>query len=203
MIKKKGIMFIISAPSGAGKTTLCHELIKICSGLKISVSYTTREPRGGEIDGVHYFFVKNDEFNKMIEAGDFLEWAMVHGNLYGTSKAKINEILGQGFDVLLDIDVQGGKLLKGKIQDSVMIFILPPNMKSLKERLRGRMTDSESIILQRITKAKDEIKEYKYYDYVIVNNTLDEAIIQLKSIVYAERLKVLRTDHNWINKNFL
>lgn len=196
-------MFIISAPSGAGKTTLCNELIKVCSGLKISISYTTRNPRNGEIHGIHYFFIKKDEFNKMIDAGDFLEWAEVHGNLYGTSKEKIYEMISQGFDILLDIDVQGGKLIKEKIPESVMIFILPPSMKSLEKRLKGRMSDSEDAILQRIKKAKDEIREYKHYDYVIVNNTLDEAIIQLKSIVYAERQRVLRIDHNWINKNFL
>lgn len=203
MIKRKGIMFIISAPSGTGKTTLCHKLLNTYSGLNISVSYTTRNPREGEIDGIHYFFVSEKEFNDMINADEFLEWAKVHGNLYGTSKIKINEILAQGFDVLLDIDVQGGRLIKEKITDSVMVFILPPNMKLLEERLRGRMSDSEETILQRIKKAKDEIREYKYYDYVIVNDTLEEAVIQLKSVIIAERLRVSRTDNHWITKNFL
>ncbi len=203
MIKRKGIMFIISAPSGAGKTTLCHELLNTCSGLNISVSYTTRNPREGEIDGIHYFFVSEKEFNDMIKAGEFLEWAKVHGNLYGTSKIKIKEILAQGFDVLLDIDVQGGRLIKEKIKDSVMVFILPPSMKLLEERLRGRMSDSEETILQRIKKSKDEIREYKYYDYVIVNDALQEAVIQLKSLILAERLRVSRANNNWITKNFL
>lgn len=203
MIKRKGIMFIISAPSGGGKTTLCNKLRKTCSGLNISVSYTTRNPRQGEIDGVHYFFIKEDVFNDMILADEFLEWARVYRNLYGTSKRKINEILGQGIDVLLDIDVQGGKLLREKIPDSVMIFILPPSLKILEERLKGRMSDSEDKILERIKSAKDEIREYKYYDYVIVNNTIEEAIIQLKSVIFAERSRISRTDHNWIIKNFL
>lgn len=203
MTKRKGIIFIISAPSGAGKTTLCHKLLETCSGLNISVSYTTRKPRDGEIDGVHYFFVNEDVFKDMILADEFLEWAKVHGNLYGTSKIKINEILMQGVDAVLDIDVQGGKLIRGKIPDSVMIFILPPSMKILEDRLKGRKSDSEETILERIKRAKDEIAEYKHYDYVIVNNTLEEAIVQLKAAIFAERSRVSRTDHNWIEKNFL
>ncbi len=202
-MNRKGILFIISAPSGAGKTTLCSRLQNICSGLKISVSYTTRNPRQGEIDGVHYFFVKEKNFNKMISNGEFAEWAKVHDNLYGTSKGKIDEMVTQGFDVLLDIDVQGGKQIKENIPDSVQIFILPPNMKVLEERLRNRMSDSEDIILRRISRAQVEIEEYKRYDYVIVNNTLDEALFELKSIVLAERAKVSRADHKWIIKNFL
>ena len=200
---RKGILFIISAPSGAGKTTICHKLIETRPSLRISVSYTTRNPRPGETDGVHYFFVKEDAFNEMVSRGEFAEWARVHENLYGTSKAKIQEMVMQGTDVLLDIDVQGGKIIKEKIPDSVLIFVLPPGMKILEERLRGRMSDSEDVILKRIKRAKDEIREYKHYDYVIVNNILEDAVHEIESIMLAERAKVSRTDHNWIRNNFL
>ncbi len=203
MMNRKGIMFIISAPSGAGKTTLCYKLVEICSKLCISVSYTTRKPRQGEIDGVHYHFVNDDTFNNMILADEFLEWAKVHDHLYGTSKKKTDEILTQGLDILLNIDVQGSRLLRANIPDSVLIFILPPSMEILEKRLKGRMSDSEETILKRIKKAKNEIMEYKHYDYVIVNNILEEALIQLKSVVIAERLKVSRTEHIWIKENFL
>lgn len=202
-MSRKGIMFIISAPSGAGKTTLCHKLLEACSGLYLSISYTTRKPRQGEIEGIHYHFVSEDIFKEMISSDEFIEWAKVHDNYYGTAKKKTEEILNQGLDILFDIDVQGGKLLRAKISDTVLIFVLPPNMEILEKRLRGRMSDSEETIIKRIGKAKEEIMEYKYYDYVIVNNTIEDALNQLKSIVNAERLKVLRINQGWIQDNFL
>lgn len=201
--ERKGIVFIISAPSGAGKTTLCHKLLCSCEGLKISVSYTTRQPRGNEAHGIDYFFVSRDEFLRMVEENFFLEWALVHGNLYGTAKNTIDNYILQGFDVLLDIDVQGGRIIKDKIPEAVAIFILPPSMKILEERLRNRMTDCEAEISQRLIKAKDEIREYRYYDYVIVNDVLSDSLLQLRSIIYAERLKVNRADHEWIKEKFI
>lgn len=201
--KRKGIIFIISAPSGAGKTTLCHKLLDSCEGLKISVSYTTRQPRGSEVNGIDYFFVSWDEFLRMIETNIFLEWALVHGNLYGTAKDTIDNYIHQGFDVLLDIDVQGGRIVKDKIPEAVTIFILPPSLKTLEERLRNRMTDCEEDISKRLIRAKEEIKEYSYYDYVVVNDILSDSLLQLRSIICAERLKVIRADHEWIKENFI
>jgi guanylate kinase len=200
---EKGILFIVSAPSGAGKTTLCNNAALKCRGVKLSVSYTTRKPRQGEIDGVHYFFVKESVFKEMISKGEFLEWARVHDNLYGTSKSRIDEMVAQGFDVLLDIDVQGGRQIKEKIPESILIFILPPSMEVLKDRLRKRMSDTEDVIIRRLDRAQDEIREYKYYDYVIVNDDLEYAAAQLKSVIAAERASVSRVNHNWIAKNFL
>lgn len=199
----KGILFIISAPSGAGKTTLCREVMQECTGLKASISYTTRKPRQGEIDGVHYFFVNESTFRDLIYRGEFAEWARVHNNFYGTSKSKINEMVELGFDVLLDIDVQGGMQIKKNIPESVLIFILPPSMDVLRKRLIERMSDSRDEINRRIEKAKDEIIEYKNYDYVIVNDKLIDAVRVLKSIIIAERAAISRANHDWIEKNFL
>ncbi|MCX7913054.1 MAG: guanylate kinase [Thermodesulfovibrionales bacterium] len=200
---RRGIIFIISAPSGTGKTTLCHKLLNVCDGLKISISYTTRKPRGKEINGVDYFFVTQEEFLKMIEANEFLEWATVHGNLYGTVKKVIDDYIMEGRDVLLDIDVQGGKIIKNKIPDAVAIFLLPPSLEILERRLKNRMTENDAVISQRLAKAKDEIKEYRHYDYVVVNDVLEESLLQLKSIIQAERFKVSRVNHEWIDENFI
>lgn len=202
-MQRNGILFIISAPSGAGKTTLCREVIRECTGLKVSISYTTRKPRQGEINGVHYFFVDEATFKTMISNGEFAEWASVHGNLYGTSKSRIDEMVMEGFDVLLDIDVQGGVQVKRDRPESVLIFILPPSIKILKERLIKRMSDSENEIARRMVRARDEISEYKHYDYVIVNETLEDAVLKLKSVIIAERASITRANHEWIARNFL
>lgn len=202
-LNKKGILFIISAPSGTGKTTLCKEVINKCTGLKASVSYTTRKPREGEIEGVHYFFIQENLFKEMIDNDQFIEWAKVHDHFYGTSKNQIKGVIDQGFDVLLDIDVQGGMQIKQKIPDSVLIFILPPSKEVLKERLTNRMSDAEDEIIRRLGRAADEIREYKNYDYVIVNDRLEDAVDKLKSVIVAERASILRANHNCIIKNFL
>lgn len=203
MTRKKGNLFIVSAPSGAGKTTLCQKLFEAVHDIKPSVSYTTRSPRPGEVDGVHYTFVDEGEIRTMIAEGEFVEWAEVHGNFYGTSRRRIEDMVNAGMDVMLDIDVQGARQVREKFPDSVLIFILPPSMDALKKRLAGRMSDSEEVIARRLRKASDEIGEYKNYDYVIVNNDLDEALKEMMSIIIAERAGILRIDHDWVRETFL
>lgn len=199
---KMGNLFVVSAPSGAGKTTLCRRLCEVLPDIRHSVSFTTRKIRPGEIDGVHYVFIDEEEFRSMINAGEFLEWATVHGNFYGTPRSKIIESIESGIDVVLDLDVQGARQIKEKYPDSKLIFILPPSMDELLKRLKGRMTDSKEVIRERMKKAKDEIIEYKNYDYVIVNDIFENALEELKSIVIAERSKIQKIDTNWILQTF-
>ncbi len=199
----RGSIFIVSAPSGAGKTTLCKKLTETTEGIKHSVSYTTREPRKGEKDGRDYFFVSEKEFMEMVRRGEFLEWAEVHGNLYGTSKRYIQEIINTGTDVILDIDTQGARQIRDSAIEATFIFILPPSLKALEERLRKRGTDPEETIRRRLQQARKEISDYKMYDYVIFNIRVDEAVEQLRSIVIAKRLSIKRIDHKTIEKEFL
>lgn len=203
MRQKRGSLFVISAPSGAGKTTLCQKLREIIPDVKFSVSYTTRKPRAGEVDGVHYFFVDEDEFRAMIAEGEFVEWAQVHGNFYGTSKRRIEDIINEGFDVILDIDVQGGRQIREHFPDSVLIFVLPPSMDELKRRLTGRMSDTEDVIKKRLKNAIDEIREYKNYDYVIINDVFDDALEEMVAIIIAERVRTSKIEKDWVKENFL
>lgn len=203
MIKKKGNIFVVSAPSGAGKTTLCQRVRDIIPDIRFSVSYTTRQPREGEINNLHYTFVDEEEFRSMINEGEFVEWAEVHGNFYGTSKKRVEDIINSGFDVLLDIDVQGAKKIREHFPQSVLIFVLPPSMNALRERLSKRMTESEDIIKKRLTNALNEIQFFINYDYVIINDVLDEAVRDLSAIIRAERSKISRIDKDWIIKTFL
>jgi guanylate kinase len=202
-MKRLGNLFVVSAPSGAGKTTLCQRLKDVLGDIKFSVSYTTRPPREGEINDFHYTFVDEEEFRSMISEGEFIEWAEVHGNLYGTSKKRVEDIINNGFDVLLDIDVQGARKIKDFYPQSVLIFVLPPSIEALRDRLSGRATESEDIIRKRIHNAINEIKEFVNYDYVIINNVLDEAVKDLLSIIKAERLKIVNVDKDWIIETFL
>jgi guanylate kinase len=197
-----GDLFVVSAPSGAGKTTLCQRLLSMIEGITFSVSYTTRSPRPDEVDGSDYIFVSEGEFRKMADAGEFAEWAEVHGNLYGTSKKRLSEALDGGMDILLDIDVQGARQLKDAYPDGVFIFVLPPSMDTLSERLRGRMSDTPEVIAGRLQKAVDEIKDYVYYDYVIVNNIFEQALRELEAVVVSRRLSSASVDREWVEKNF-
>jgi len=198
----KGSLFIVSAPSGAGKTTLCRELCKSMPKLKHSVSYTTRLRRSGERDKVHYFFINRTEFRKMIEKGEFAEWAVVYGNFYGTSIEKIEELKGRGYDIILDIDIHGAMQMKQKYKDAVYVFILPPSIKVLQKRLRDRMSDSDDTIKERLAEARDEMRNYKNYDYVILNDDIKTALLELESIVRAARARTEKIDHTLTEKLF-
>ena len=197
-----GMLFIVSAPSGAGKTTLCKELSGVMPSLAHSISHTTRKPRPGEVEGEHYYFVTGDEFRRIADGGGFAEWAAVHGNLYGTSRAELKRLFDLGKDVKLDIDTQGATQIKSSGVPGVFIFILPPSMEELEKRLRGRETDDEEEIKRRLKRAQDEIKSYKEYDYVIVNKDFTVALDALRAVVIAEKNTVDRVDRVWMNEKF-
>lgn len=182
------ILFIVSAPSGSGKSTLVNELFKMVDGLDFSVSYTTRPLRGSEKDGKEYFFVTEEQFEAMISANEFLEYAKVFGNYYGTSRQFLQESENRGRDLLLDIDVQGAAQVKKKVPEAVSIFILPPDREKLEWRLRNRGLDPEEVIRRRLDTARREIENYTKYDYILVNNLLEQSANELKAIVLAERI---------------
>ena len=182
------IVYIVSAPSGSGKSTLVNELFKMVRHLDFSISYTTRPPRGSEQNGKEYFFVSRKEFEAMIAADEFLEYADVFGNYYGTARRFLCEAEARGNDLLLDIDVQGAEQIKQKIPDAVSIFILPPDREKLEWRLRNRGLDSEAVIRRRLDTARREIENYSKYDYILINNLLEQSADELKDIVLAERL---------------
>ncbi len=185
---KMSIVYIVSAPSGSGKSTLVNELFKMVRRLDFSISYTTRPPRGSEQNGKEYFFVSRKEFEAMIAANEFLEHADVFGNYYGTARRFLREAEERGNDLLLDIDVQGARQIKQNIPDAVSIFILPPDREKLEWRLRNRGLDSEEVIRRRLDTARREIENYSKYDYILVNNLLEQSADQLRDIVLAERL---------------
>ncbi len=194
----KGILFVVSAPSGAGKTTMCKRIISCVDNIKPSVSFTTRQPRAGETPDEDYCFVNETEFKAGIDKGRFVEWARVHGNLYGTSKLKLEELINAGHDLLLDIDTQGARQIKKFFDNAVFIFILPPSLKELKVRLEGRMSNSIEDMNRRLERAVEEIKEYYIYDYVIVNHMLENSVKNLEAIIIAERLRSNKIDPEWI-----
>ena len=182
-------VFVISAPSGSGKTTLLGGLLREIRRLHFSVSFTTRKPRGEEKDGTNYHFVTREEFERRIAADEFLEWAEVFGNYYGTHESELDRARQQGRDLVLDIDVQGARQLKEKIPDAVSIFILAPSRAELEKRLRSRDEDSEETIQRRLREAAEEIRNYGTYDYVLVNDDVESSIANLVSIVRAERVR--------------
>ena len=191
-LKRQGVLFIVSAPSGAGKTTISRRALREISGLEMSVSCTTRAPRPGEADGRDYRFLSAAEFRRMSEQGEFAEWAQVHDFLYGTPRKPIDDALAAGRDMLLDIDVQGARQLKERYREAVAVFVLPPSEKELERRLRGRGTDSEEVIRRRLARARDEMDEYRTYDYYVINREVDESVRRLGAIVAAERVRVTR-----------
>lgn len=190
--EERGVMFIVSAPSGAGKTTLCRMAVAHFPGMRFAVSYTTRSPRKGEKEGEDYRFVSKATFQEMLERGEFLEWAEVHGAFYGTPKEDVERMLKEGHDVILDIDVQGAKQIKSKGKEGVYIFIVPPTLKACIERLRKRGLDLEEEIRKRVENAKKELAEALWYDYIIINDRLEEAFERLKSIIIAEKSRAFR-----------
>jgi guanylate kinase len=185
----EGLLYIVSAPSGTGKTTLLKRVMAFFPDMRFSISYTTRPPRPGERDGEDYHFISPAQFQQMVEEGTFAEWAEVLGNRYGTPFDSIREIQSQGIDLILDIDSQGARHIKDRFDGGVFIFILPPSVEALKQRLKARGVDEDEIIRFRVAKAREEMKQAAWYNYVIVNDSADIAAEQLKSIIIAERCR--------------
>ncbi len=190
--RREGVLFVVSAPSGAGKTSLCRELIDSFAYMRQSVSFTTRQIRNGEQDGVDYHFVTPAVFQQMIAQQQLAEWAQVHGNMYGSSRQTLERAALEGIDPLLDIDCQGAAQLKKNCRHGVFIFILPPGLVELERRLRGRGTDADEVISRRLKNAEQEISQASWYDYLIVNDDFQTALQQLSSIVTAERCRAGR-----------
>lgn len=192
MIRRRGTLFVVSAPSGAGKTTLCREVRLRVPDLGYSVSYTTRAPRPGEVDGVDFHFVSEAEFAALRDRGEFAEWAVVHGHLYGTRARTLEAALAEGRDLLLDIDTQGAAQLRRRYPEAVLIFIVAPSLAELEQRLRERRSDAAAEIARRLARAREEIALWRQYDYLVVNRDVKEAVDQLTAIVVAERLRTSR-----------
>jgi guanylate kinase len=187
---RSGNLIIVSGPSGAGKSALVSGVLLSVARLRFSVSYTTRAPRGSERHGVEYFFVGRDEFNSLINGDDFLEWAEVHGNYYGTSRHFVDDLLNAGDDVILDIDVQGAQIIRQKRPDAICVFVMPPSYQVLRQRLEQRRLDNGVVIKQRLKRAWNEVRHFEKYDYVIINGNLDRASDELKSIIVGARCRM-------------
>jgi len=200
---RRGILFIISAPSGTGKTTLCKQLTTNLPDLWHSISYTTRQARLGEEHGREYYFIDEQPFQEMIDRNEFVEWARVYGNLYGTPWKSLTEKIDQGIDVLLEIDVQGAMQVRKRFEDSVSIFILPPSMAVLRSRLQIRASDSPEEIQRRLHKVKEEVWSYREYAYIVRNDDISRSLRDLESIFWSERLKTKRLNMTWLENNFI
>ena len=190
-MSKKGILIVISGPSGAGKGTICKALLER-NEYYLSISATTRSPRKGEKDGINYYFLDRDEFKTKIEEDDFLEYAEVYGNLYGTPRSKVQDMLDSGKDVILEIDIQGALRVKDKVDDGVFIFILPPSMEELKQRIIKRGSETPESLMTRFKSAYQEINYVSKYNYAVVNDTVDKAVRKIESILIAEKCRVDR-----------
>ncbi len=187
--RRRGLLFAISGPSGAGKTTLCNQLVARLPRLHFSISYTTRPQRSGEVDGKDYVFVSKDAFQKMVDAEEFLEWAEVYGHFYGTHRTTISQTLDEGIDLLLEIDEQGAMQLKKTFPEGVFIYLLPPSLDALRTRLQNRGLDSQEEIQMRLKSAPDEMEHFREYTYITVNNDLNQALKELEAVITAERMK--------------
>ncbi len=199
-MNSRGVLFIVSAPSGAGKTTLVRGLLEREPQIGLSISHTTRAPRPGEVDGVAYHFISVERFEAMREAGDFLEWAHVHGNFYGTSRRWLDERLNAGHDVLLEIDWQGAQQVRAQFPEAVSLFVLPPSFEALAQRLTGRGSDAPEVIERRLAAAREEIGHLREFDFVIINNILSQALDEMVAVARAARL--LRTSQMARNPEF-
>jgi guanylate kinase len=191
-LRRRGTLFVVSAPSGAGKTTLCREARLRVPNLAYSVSCTTRAPRPGEVDGVDFRFISREVFIAMCDRGELAEWASVHGNLYGTPARPLETALREGRDVLLDIDTQGATQLRQRYPEAVLVFVVAPSMAELEQRLRERRSDADQDIARRLARAREEIALWKQYDYLIVNRDVKEAMDQLMAVIQAERCRTTR-----------
>jgi guanylate kinase len=185
---------VVSAPSGAGKSTVLERVLERVPGLRFSVSHTTRAPRAGETEGVHYHFVAGEAFEALKDAGDFLEWAKVHGELYGTGRAELEAARRAGVDLLLDLDVQGAAQVRVAIPDAVSIFLLPPSYEALAQRLRGRGADDEATIARRLARAAEEVQLYRHYDYAVVNDDVETCVAAVHTIIAAARCRTSRAE---------
>jgi guanylate kinase len=190
----RGTLFVVSSPSGGGKGTIIQHVLEVVENLSYSVSYTTRAPRLNEVDGREYFFVSRETFDEMVAAGEFLEWACVHGNFYGTAKRQIAQETAAGVDIILEVDVQGASSVRQLLMDSVSVFILPPSPEVLRQRLIARGTDTPEELEIRLRNAPGELNQYSAFDYVIINDEVDKAVGQLASIIYAERARCMRQE---------
>jgi guanylate kinase len=188
----RGILFVVSSPSGGGKGTLIQRVLNKVPNLSYSVSFTTRAPRNGEMDGREYFFVTPENFHEMVTAGEFLEWAEVHGKLYGTARRQVAREISAGRDIILEVDVQGAASVRALMADSVSIFILPPSFEVLRQRLEARGTDSPEELNLRLRNAPNELKDYSAFEYVIINDDADRAADQMTAIIQAERARLSR-----------
>jgi len=200
---RRGILYIVSAPSGAGKTTLCKQIVTSISGVWHSISATTRQSRPGEEHGREYSFIEEQLFHDMVRRDEFLEYAHVYGHWYGTPRGPLMDKIEQGVDVLLEIDVQGALQIKKQFVDAVSIFILPPSMDVLRARLQSRASDSQEEILRRLRKVKDEVWCARGYSYIVQNDDLAQSLRELQSIFQAERLKTQRMDMQWLERSFI
>ena len=199
---KKGLLLVVSGPSGVGKGTICKEYLGKYDDCALSVSATTRSPRDGEVDGVSYFFLSHDEFRKKIDEGGFLEHAVFCDNYYGTPKDAVMEKLEEGKNVILEIEVQGALQVRSHYPEAVFVFVIPPSVEILEERLRGRGTETDEVIKQRLERAKAEFKYIDKYNYILVNDTVSEAVCRLHSIVEAEKC-VMARNYNFIKEEFI
>ncbi|MCA1621395.1 MAG: guanylate kinase [Acidobacteria bacterium] len=197
----RGILFVISSPSGGGKGTLIRRLLETVPGIGYSVSWTTRAPRPREIDGVNYRFVSEEEFTRMRQANGFLEWAVVHGNLYGTARDAVKKEMAGGRDIILEIDVQGARAVRKAMRSVVSVFIFPPSFQVLRERLTARMTERPEELETRLANARGEVEQYTYFDYLVLNDEVERAATQLSAIVFAERAR--RRRQEWVARRVL
>ena len=200
MLNRKGLLLVVSGPSGAGKGTICKALLNKNDQIKLSVSATTRKPRNGEVHGVNYFFIEKEEFTRMVENGEFLEHAQIYDNFYGTPKAAIIEKKKKGQDIILEIEMQGARQIKEVYPEGVFIFVLPPSLEELKSRIVGRGTETQEEIEKRFSCAFEEINQIVNYDYFIVNEDIEKSVNDVEAIILSEKNKVTRYKNNIIDK---